>query len=444
MITGIFTWSILLSIFLLLGLAAYKLFMEKSGLTAYNHAAIAAIYILGILTALLLLIPGSDMHIEIGAPTAIGAVGTATAEGAAPTATAWHHSLPYLWEGAAAVYLLGLLLMLGRIAISCRKMKRLAAESIVSEVRGIEIRVHSHSGIVPCSFGGMIFVPDTLTGRELEMAVCHENAHCRRHHWAEHIAAEIVTAFNWFNPGAYILRDCLRDIHEYEADSAVVREGYPRADYQMLLIRTAVGQRFDLLANNLNNSSLKIRITMMHNNPTSRLGAAMRALALIPSLAAAFAIAAMLPVNAMTTPDNDPATTSVSTLTGSYEASSPAAPAADEATEKVYARSEVLPAFEGGEAELMNWVAKNIVYPKDVKLDKKVRVIVKFVIKADGTVGDFEFMRKSDIEALNQAAVKAIESTSGKWTPGSVDGKPVNVAYMLPVTFSQTSDSDKK
>lgn len=441
MITGIFSWSILLTVFLLLGLAAYKLFMEKSGITPWNHAAIAAIYILGALTALVILLPGSDMHIEVGAPTAIAA--DATGAGAAATATeqTWLPDISLILRGATAVYCLGLLLTLGRIALSCYKMSLLAADSLVTEVRGIEVRVHSHSEIVPCSFAGMIFVPNTLEGRDLEMAVCHEQAHCRRHHWAEQLAAEIVTALNWFNPAAYILRDSLREIHEFEADTAVIREGYPAADYQMLLIRTAVGQRFDLLANNLNNSSLKNRITMMHTNSTSRLGGALRTLALIPSLAAAFAIAAMLPVSAMNTPVTAHATTGTPT-----EISRPAdieAPTTDGTENEAHATSEDKPQFEGGEAELMRWVGRHIVFPKDVKLDKKVRVLVQFVIKADGTVGDFNLKRKSDIEALNQAAIDAIKSTSGKWTPGKIDGKPVNVTYTLPVTFSMTSGSDK-
>lgn len=179
----------------------------------------------------------------------------------------------------------------------------------------------------------------------------------------------------------------------------------------------------------------------MHTNSTSRLGGALRTLALIPSLAAAFAIAAMLPVSAMNTPVTAHATTGTPT-----EISRPAdieAPTTDGTENEAHATSEVKPQFEGGEAELMRWVGRHIVFPKDVKLDKKVRVLVQFVIKADGTVGDFNLMRKSDIEALNQAAIDAIKSTSGKWTPGKIDGKPVNVTYTLPVTFSMTSGSDK-
>lgn len=181
----------------------------------------------------------------------------------------------------------------------------------------------------------------------------------------------------------------------------------------------------------------------MHTNSTSRLGGALRTLALIPSLAAAFAIAAMLPVSAMNTPVTDPSPASAGAPS---EISRPAdieAPATDGTENEAHATSEVKPQFEGGEAELMRWVGRHIVFPKDVKLDKKVRVLVQFVIKADGTVCDFNLMRKSDIEALNQAAIDAIKSTSGKWTPGKIDGKPVNVTYTLPITFSMTSGSDK-
>jgi len=51
-----------------------------------------------------------------------------------------------------------------------------------------------------------------------------------------------------------------------------------------------------------------------------------------------------------------------------------------------------MPVFPGGDKALMEFIYKNILYPKDAK-EKNIqgRVITRFVVKADGSVGIFRF-----------------------------------------------------
>ena len=42
------------------------------------------------------------------------------------------------------------------------------------------------------------------------------------------LVADICIFFQWFNPGAWLLKQELQNIHEYEADETVINEGCKR------------------------------------------------------------------------------------------------------------------------------------------------------------------------------------------------------------------------
>lgn len=59
-------------------------------------------------------------------------------------------------------------------------------------------------------------------------------------------------------------------VHEYQADDLVISRGINIKNYQLLLIKKAVGQRLYSMTNNLNHSKLKNRITMMLKEKSSK------------------------------------------------------------------------------------------------------------------------------------------------------------------------------
>ncbi|MDE6333597.1 MAG: TonB family protein, partial [Muribaculaceae bacterium] len=81
----------------------------------------------------------------------------------------------------------------------------------------------------------------------------------------------------------------LRSVHEYQADAAVLRAGVDARLYQMLLIKKAVGRSFPAIANSLNHSNLKKRITMMLKTKQNK-GRRWRALMLAPAAAAVLTV----------------------------------------------------------------------------------------------------------------------------------------------------------
>ena len=96
----------------------------------------------------------------------------------------------------------------------------------------------------------------------------HEKAHIILKHSREILLVDILSLLQWFNPAIWMLRADLQELHEYEADDAVLRGGANLKDYQYLLIRKAVSKSGYSVANSFNHSILKNRITMMSKTKT--------------------------------------------------------------------------------------------------------------------------------------------------------------------------------
>ena len=99
----------------------------------------------------------------------------------------------------------------------------------------------------------------------------HEKAHIGYRHSVELLLVDLLSVLQWFNPAIWMLRADLRELHEYEADDAVLRAGMDIKEYQYLLIRKAVGKSGYSVANSFNHSILKNRITMMSKSKSPRL-----------------------------------------------------------------------------------------------------------------------------------------------------------------------------
>lgn len=93
-----------------------------------------------------------------------------------------------------------------------------------------------------------------------------------------------------------------------------------------------------------------------------------------------------------------------------------------------------MPQFPGGSNAMYSFLGNNFHYPQEA-MDAEIqgKVIVKFVVKADGSIGNVTVV-KSVHPALDAEAVRLVQLMP-KWTPGKHDGKSVNVWYTLPVVF---------
>lgn len=102
--------------------------------------------------------------------------------------------------------------------------------------------------------------------------------------------------------------------------------------------------------------------------------------------------------------------------------------------EKPYVHVEQMPEFPGGLQALLQHISNELKYPETAK-DNGIEgmVVVQFVVKADGTVGDVKVTRSLDPDC-NKEAVRLVRSLP-RWTPGRHNGRAVTVYYTLPIRF---------
>jgi len=93
------------------------------------------------------------------------------------------------------------------------------------------------------------------------------------------------------------------------------------------------------------------------------------------------------------------------------------------------------PSFNGGDVnEFSIWVNSKLNYPEAAKLNGiQGKVILSFTVNAKGVVKNVTVLRSAS-PLLDAEAVRVV-SSSPKWTPGKIDGKPVKVTYTFPVIF---------
>ena len=195
--------------------------------------------------------------------------------GAEPEGVLTETSSPFPWRVLMLlVYVGGILFFVLRHLWSLGRMVRLLRASRRETLKGgITLFVHREK-VAPFSWMNMIAVSEEDLEENRNAILAHERAHIKNCHSWDLLLAEVCIFFQWFNPAAWLLKQELQTIHEYEADEWVINNGIDAKTYQLLIIKKAVGARLYSIANSFNHSSLKKRITMMikkKSNPWARL-----------------------------------------------------------------------------------------------------------------------------------------------------------------------------
>jgi protein TonB len=96
---------------------------------------------------------------------------------------------------------------------------------------------------------------------------------------------------------------------------------------------------------------------------------------------------------------------------------------------------EVDPAFPGGEAAMVQFIQKNVVYPElSREMGEQGTVYVQFVVNSDGSIQDVVVL-KGVSDQLNKEAVRVVKKMPN-WSPGEQAGKKVRVRYQIPIKFT--------
>jgi len=487
----------------------YKWLLAAEKQPRFNRCVLLAAYAVAALVPALPAPEGvGTTAVTAGAPLLVG-VGEAAGD-VVQTQWVWSSVLPRL---AIGLYLAGVAVMIIYTAIIWIRLAHMVRSGSQRRIGAGYTLVLLDDGSHVAPFSWMRYIVMSRGDYESAgaMILVHEMKHLDCRHPLDLLLGQLAIVLLWYNPASWLMLDELRTVHEYQADMAVLADGHDARDYQMLLIKKAVGQSFPVLANSLNHSKLKKRITMMQKSQSGK-GRRVRALAMVPALALVLTVVNLpfvscglssvsdvdkdtektstdevIVVNSLdqvglkpsdikemvvdsagniniTTVDltkyrveNDDAIRVVGHTDKLPDVTIDGRPATTEELkampeaqiEKIEVVNDeikvttvadlvnevdVLPEFKGGQAAMFKWLAENLRYPDDaMKAGKEGRVVVKFIVKSDGSIAGAH-VDKSVYPSLDAEAVRVI-SAMPAWTPGTKDGRPVGVEFSLPVQF---------
>lgn len=457
-----FIYSIKVAICLAVFYLFYKLLLSRDTFHSFNRVVLLTLMLMSLLLPFVSIpvnnsTPVYDGIVQLGHLMAVGLVSSDEEQ-----------SGMTLIQVLFLIYIIGVaVFFVNEICSLVRLYRLITGKDRVRTDDGVNIIVID-GDIAPFSWFNNIVISrsDYESGRR--EIIIHEKAHIAHGHSYDIMLCNLLLIFQWFNPAAWLLRRELQNIHEYQADEAVILSGADAAEYQLLLIRKAVGEQLFSMANNLNHNSLKKRITMMivkKSNPWNRI----KVLMTVPIAAVAVVAFATPKAESLSKEVEHESNALVSSVVRSMpdtaehlaisagEAGDTDMPAEAAATETAAADSlrgrvagitvgaskddgrvfnvvEEQPRYPGGTNALMAYLRDNIKYPAEAaKAGIQGKVIVQFVVGKAGTVRDVKSIRNISPE-LDAEAVRVVAAMP-KWVPGYQSGEAVNVRYTLPVDF---------
>ncbi len=435
----------------------YRLLMARETFHRFNRFALLGILLLSCLLPLIEVNVKQEPEVRQTMLTLEQLLMMADAESSATVGAVEEATVTWV-QMALLAYLSGILFFAFRNACSLMRLLMLLKSGSRQHVdcylpgrrEHVTLIVHNKE-VAPFSWMKYIVISRKdleENGREI---LIHEFAHIRNRHSLDLLVADVCVFFQWFNPASWLMKQELQNIHEYEADEAVIEEGVDAKQYQLLLIKKAVGTRLYSMANSFNHSKLKKRITMMLKEKSSP-WACLKYLYVLPVAAVAVTAFARPEVSEKVeeisaVKVNDLAAiveTKVAESVGDTTKPAGVTYVPVEVNEKlkgtpVLTVVEQMPAYPGGMAALMEYFKENMRYPASAKeRGLQGRVTVQFVVDKDGSIKEPKVIRSIDQE-LDEEALRLVKSMS-KWESGRQNGEPVAVKFAVPVPFKLDAD----
>lgn len=284
------SYTIVSGLALLIFYLAYRGLLARDKQHAFNRGVLLCIYLVSFMTPLIF----SALEVIVSAGHSLGTLPPETASNSTIITT----MPPSRWSTALIwVFMAGMAVVAAKTITTWLRLMAVIRSGEKINRGAYILVVTDNEKFAPFSWMRYIVVSRSDHDSSCSAITDHELKHLVCQHWIDLLIAQAVCIINWFNPAAWLMRDELILIHEYQADMAVIDSGHNPQEYQMLLIKKAVGTRFPSLANSLNHSKLKKRITMMYKEKSGARHK-IKALALVPTLAVALAVVSVPAVRA--------------------------------------------------------------------------------------------------------------------------------------------------
>ena len=271
----------------------YRLLLQHETFHRLNRAVLLAILVISPL------LPLAPLHTD--EPTAMDAVLTrieeplmslssdanntdatlATQESEDAVLGLWVRYLAYIYIIGVAVALTVYMFRLLTLMRIIHRSQRITHPIVPKDVHlMLDMRIKQ-----PSSWMHWIFIGAIDLKQNAETVLRHELAHVRMRHSWDVILCDLSCRLLWCLPFVWMLRQDLVDVHEFQADEAVLHCGITLEDYEHLLVRKAVQTQILPIMNTLHRGAVKKRFAMMHSGRSS-CWSRLKLLYLVPALAA--------------------------------------------------------------------------------------------------------------------------------------------------------------
>jgi hypothetical protein len=181
------------------------------------------------------------------------------------------------------IYLSGVFILIGGLIFEVIRLVFMRGEH--KQYFGSMKIIFVNKEIIPFSWFNLMFMDNSSRQNpQINTIIQHEYAHFRNLHFIDLLIIEMITVFQWFNPLVWLYLRSIREIHEYQADAAVLTKTQDTGSYQALLVNQLTGAEVFRLGNAFSKSLTKKRMIMMKRMKSKR-SAWLKTLTAVPVLA---------------------------------------------------------------------------------------------------------------------------------------------------------------
>ena len=356
-----------------------------------------------------------------------------------PRQVAWTYTLT---DVLVFVYSIGVLITIGKLVFKLWYVKRM---------------FESEADYMGFSFFNKMFLGYKV--KNYAAIEKHERVHMEQGHSYDLVFVELMKIMHWFNPVIYWLSKELKFQHECIADELCSED---KVAYAELLVAHAMKVDRQVLVHEFSNQSfLKKRIMMLFKNKSSKnkrflyLGVipaimvvglstlvfnTSRAKNIVSDVASVIEDVKMPVIKGtgQTTPyigadlslmdaireeliQQDTSKKIIQTTPGN----------------EIFEAVEISPEPPGGMAAFRRWIGENFEFPQEaIDAGIKGTIQISYIVEKDGTLSEQKVVK--DLGYGTGDAALSLIKKAPKWSPGIQNGRPVRVAYTLPIRLDLT------